>query len=650
TGGESGKGEAGEGEAGQPAPSGSGAGGAAQPAAGGSGAGGMQAQSGNGSVEPSGNRGLGDECKAGADCLSTYCADGVCCQSQCGDSCSACNLKDNIGVCTALAAGEKPRAGHPACDTEAQSSCGKNGTCDGDGACALWNDVVCKAASCSAGTNSVSSAAKCDGKGACMAPAAISCAPYTCDAAGVACNSSCNASQPCAAPNPCVDGSCGAKPNGNTCSQDGDCTSGHCVDGYCCNGECSGKCEACDLPAAPGTCSPVTSGQPRGGRGACGGTAPCGGACGAASRSACTFPGSTVACRTQSCQGSSLTAAASCNGAGSCPSASTSACSGSLTCNSGGTACLTSCTSAGNCVSAAPYCVSGSCTAARPNGTACTANSQCQNARCVDGYCCDGACSGQCEACDVAGSAGTCTAVGSGAPHGSRAACGGSGACAGACGAGSRTACSYPGGGTECAAAGCADTSSVQPARFCDGGGGCAPAAPVACSSGSCTGGTCAATCFVAGTLVDTADGLRPIESIRAGDRVRSYDELTGQSAYRRVMERERRVASGLVRVTLSTGGTITMSPEHQLWVQESGWVRAAQLTPDDALRSAQGAAVDVEALEAIALDSNASAGVEVFNLLVEQSATYFVGSEPVLVHSCDYLNFSALDPGDTPQ
>jgi hypothetical protein len=158
-------------------------------------------------------------------------------------------------------------------------------------------------------------------------------------------------------------------------------------------------------------------------------------------------------------------------------------------------------------------------------------------------------------------------------------------------------------------------------------------------------------TCFVAGTLVDTDTGLRPIETVRPGERVRTYDELTGRSSYRSVIERERRIAKGLVDLTLASGATITVSPEHQIWVQDTGWVRAANLTLDDSLISAQGAAVGVKSLETVALDAATSAaGVEVFNLLVEQSPTYYVGADAVLVHSCDYLNFSALDPADAPQ
>lgn len=186
-------------------------------------------------------------------------------------------------------------------------------------------------------------------------------------------------------------------------------------------------------------------------------------------------------------------------------------------------------------------------------------------------------------------------------------------------------------------------------ARFCDGGGGCADGTTTACPTNGCSDGACA-TCFVAGTLVDTEAGLRPIETIRSGERVRTYDELTGRSSYRKVIERERRVTHGLVLLTFASGATITVSPEHQIWVQDTGWVRAGNLTLDDALLSAEGSPVTLKTLETVAPDSvSVAEGVEVFNLLVEQSPTYYVGADAVLVHSCDYLNFSALDPAEAP-
>jgi hypothetical protein len=108
-----------------------------------------------------------------------------------------------------------------------------------------------------------------------------------------------------------------------------------------------------------------------------------------------------------------------------------------------------------------------------------------------DGYCCDKACSGSCEACDVAGSLGTCTLVNT-APHKGHAACITSNTvCDGSC-AGASTACSYPNTTTSCGSASCS-TAGYQGTGTCSAGTCAMPdvvPCPNACvvGSGGCTG------------------------------------------------------------------------------------------------------------------------------------------------------------------
>jgi hypothetical protein len=45
------------------------------------------------------------------------------------------------------------------------------------------------------------------------------------------------------------------------------------------------------------------------------------------------------------------------------------------------------------------------------DGQPCSAGSQCTSSFCVDGVCCNNACQWLCEACNLAGSVGTCTSV-----------------------------------------------------------------------------------------------------------------------------------------------------------------------------------------------------------------------------------------------
>jgi Dickkopf N-terminal cysteine-rich region len=148
----------------------------------------------------------------------------------------------------------------------------------------------------------------------------------------------------------------------------------------------------------------------------------------------------------------------------------------------------------------APYCVEGVCcnSASCPGGTctapavsgraagtcalnlgqACSKDSDCASDHCVDGVCCNSACNGQCAACNLPPSPGTCRAV-VGQPIGGRAACAGAGTdCGATCDGTDMTQCNY------------------------------APAGTVACGTDSCVNGTetKAGTCDGAGTCVTTSD------------------------------------------------------------------------------------------------------------------------------------------------
>lgn len=126
-----------------------------------------------------------------------------------------------------------------------------------------------------------------------------------------------------------------------------------------------------------------------------------------------------------------------------------------------------------------------------PNGTACTSSDACASGLCVDGRCCDLPCAGQCEACDVAGSLGTCTAA-NGAPHGSRAPCAGTGTCGGSCDGTNTQACAYPSTATGCASS-C--TAGAETKGQCDGKGSCALGAPTPCDPYVCGPDACRTSC-----------------------------------------------------------------------------------------------------------------------------------------------------------
>ncbi|MBD0256487.1 MAG: hypothetical protein ICV83_12280 [Cytophagales bacterium] len=156
--------------------------------------------------------------------------------------------------------------------------------------------------------------------------------------------------------------------------------------------------------------------------------------------------------------------------------------------------------------------------------------------------------------------------------------------------------------------------------------------------------------CFVAGTLVATAEGLRPIEGIRAGQKVQARDVFSGQTGYGTVRRQFVRQATQLVR--LWVGGTlIEATVEHPFYIN-GHWLPAGQLQKGDQLTLAQGSVTasvrgDYLTPAMARVDSIAYLDtlVRVYNLEVAGFHTYFVGTQGVLVHNdCEDLLDGAGD------
>jgi hypothetical protein len=390
----------------------------------------------------------GQPCTASNECgTAGGCVDGVCCETACGDSCKACNLPGREGTCSPVRSGDPPPANHPACPSMPASTCKEDGKCDGAGSCRKWPlDTQCAASTCNPTTNQFVGVSKCDGNGTCVAPAAITCAPYVCKDA-TQCWQSCTAGNPtnqCSGTNSCNNGSCGLKALGASCTSGAECSSGFCVDGVCCNDACTGVCKACNLNAAPGTCTLIPRGQDPAnecpaGTGANATCAP-GGCDGNAPK--CRYASASTECRQPACDGAlnRESASTNCDGNGVCPTATTRSCV-PYTC--GPNACRTQCANTSECA-AGYFCdAAGVCQMRRGLGQTCSLDEQCNAGTFCspEGRCCNRKCDGQCEACDTNGA---CNYV-SGVPASPRAPCNGQGTtpCGGSCN-GSSAVCTYP--------------------------------------------------------------------------------------------------------------------------------------------------------------------------------------------------------------
>jgi len=140
--------------------------------------------------------------------------------------------------------------------------------------------------------------------------------------------------------------------------------------------------------------------------------------------------------------------------------------------------------------------------------------------------------------------------------------------------------------------------------------------------------------CFVAGTLIHTRDGLKPIEEISLTDFVLSRPENDGEQGERRVVNLVRFDDKPILEIVVAGAGgrteTFQATGEHPFWVEGEGWVAASELKADDRLRLADGG----DACIASVTDTGTTAAV--FNFEVDGWHTYHIGKLGVWVHNAD--------------
>ncbi len=149
------------------------------------------------------------------ECQTGHCADGVCCESECADQCSACDVVHNEGLCIPVKGA--PHGSRPSCAGASGDDPCSATACNGDtvgGCVALAGaEVTCREGSCEGGVETLP--ARCDGTGVC--PTAVEtqpCAPFICGVG--ACLELCTSDGDCA--------------NGAQCAT----ANGQCVEGATC--------------------------------------------------------------------------------------------------------------------------------------------------------------------------------------------------------------------------------------------------------------------------------------------------------------------------------------------------------------------------------------------------------------------------------
>jgi len=88
------------------------------------------------------------------------------------------------------------------------------------------------------------------------------------------------------------------------------------------------------------------------------------------------------------------------------------------------------------------------------------------------------------------------------------------------------------------------------------------------------TGVGCPVSCFVAGTMVNTKEGQKPIEKLTIGDMV-----LTHTNSYKEVIDIMNRVSDDLYELEFN-GEVFVVTGNHLVLTKEGGWVPVDELDP----------------------------------------------------------------------
>ena len=134
--------------------------------------------------------------------------------------------------------------------------------------------------------------------------------------------------------------------------------------------------------------------------------------------------------------------------------------------------------------------------------------------------------------------------------------------------------------------------------------------------------------CFVAGTLVRTDQGMKPIESIEIGDQVWAYDVACSNRVLKSVLKTFVRKRNHWIKLQINDE-MIEVTAEHPFFVPDKGWVSAGNLRTGDKLLS-----FDPDNEVSVRASERLPGPVTVYNFEVQDLHDYFVTDEGILVHN----------------
>ena len=135
--------------------------------------------------------------------------------------------------------------------------------------------------------------------------------------------------------------------------------------------------------------------------------------------------------------------------------------------------------------------------------------------------------------------------------------------------------------------------------------------------------------CFLAGTLVLTANGLIPIEAVKKGDTVVSFNQNTFLNEDKEVLNVFQNDCVKYLKLYTSPTDFIEVTGQHKFYLPLTKiWIAASELKVDDILLNASGQQVTISKLEIIESDN------KTYNFEVADNHNYFVGNKSILAHN----------------
>ncbi len=152
----------------------------------------------------------------------------------------------------------------------------------------------------------------------------------------------------------------------------------------------------------------------------------------------------------------------------------------------------------------------------------------------------------------------------------------------------------------------------------------------------TCSNGT---VCFTAGTLIETSEGLKAIETFTGGELIWSRNDSTLEYGYHPVIATKATPDQPIFQVTVKNNQgdieTLETTAEHPFWIKETGWLKASLLEQGMILLDRNNQ--EVEVLSQYLIPNHTDT---VYNIEVDNFHTYHVGRLGVWVHNADCCDF----------